>query len=72
MLAGPVIDIAGSYFPGWIPSAVFGVVAAVALYALLVKLGMARWIPLPGLFYLMAGASAAMLFWLLLFTDALG
>jgi hypothetical protein len=69
MQVGPVIDIAGSYFPGWIPSALFGVVAGVVLYALLVKLGIARWIPLPGLFYLMAGASSAMSFWLLLFTD---
>ncbi|WP_295543836.1 YtcA family lipoprotein [uncultured Thiohalocapsa sp.] len=70
MLFGPVIDIAGSYFPGWIPSVLFGVVAGVALYAVLVGVGIARWIPLPGLFYLMTGASSAMVFWLLLFSGA--
>jgi hypothetical protein len=70
MQIGPVIDIAGSYFPAWIPSVLVGLIAGILLYSVLVKLDLAQWIPWPGLFYLMFGALSAMLLWLLLFSQS--
>lgn len=68
MHPGPIIDIAGSYFPPWIPSLIVGVFAGVLCYALLVKLNLARWISMPGLFYLLFGLLAGITFWLLVFS----
>lgn len=67
---GPIVVFAGSYFPAWIPSVMLGMVLAGLVYALLVGVDLARSIPLPGVFYLLLSALAAMGLWQFLFARA--
>lgn len=64
MNIGPVVAIAGSYFPAWIPCALTGLVAALLLYGLFLAIGFNRWVPLSGLFYSLFGLLTAMSVWL--------
>lgn len=70
METAPIVVFAGSYFPAWIPSVMLGMVVAAVAYGLLVWLDVARSIPLPGLFYLLLSALAAMGLWQFLFARA--
>ncbi|WP_295430825.1 YtcA family lipoprotein [uncultured Thiodictyon sp.] len=70
METAPIVVFAGSYFPAWIPSVMLGMVLAGLVYALLVWADVARSIPLPGVFYLLLSALAAMGLWQLLFARA--
>ena len=67
MDTAPIIVFAGSYFPAWIPSVLLGIVAAALAYAILLRVGLARSIPLPGFFYMLLSTLAAMTLWLFLF-----
>lgn len=68
----PVVVIAGSYFPAWILSLLLGVAVGVLAYGVLLRLGLTHSIPLPGLFYTLVAALAAMAVWRLLFSWASG
>jgi hypothetical protein len=68
---GPIVVFAGSYFPAWIPSVLLGMVVAAVTYGLLLKLGLAQSIPLPGLFYALLSGLAAMSLWAFLFSRTL-
>lgn len=70
MDTAPIVVFAGSFFPAWIPSLLLGMVVAALVYGLLVWVDLARWIPLPGLFYLLLTALAAMTLWQLVFARA--
>jgi hypothetical protein len=67
MTTAPIIVVAGSFFPAWIPSLLLGMVVAAVAYALLLRIGLARSIPFPGLFYTLLSALAAMGLWYFLF-----
>ncbi len=68
---GPIVVFAGSYFPAWIPSVLLGIVVAAVTYGLLLKVGLAQSIPLPGLFYTLLSSLAAMGLWAFLFSRSL-
>ena len=68
---GPIVVFAGSYFPAWIPSLLLGMVVAAVAYGLLLKVGLAQSIPLPGLFYTLLSSLAAMSLWAFLFSRTL-
>ncbi|CRI67523.1 hypothetical protein THIOKS1640018 [Thiocapsa sp. KS1] len=68
---GPIVVFAGSYFPAWIPSILLGIVVAAITYGLLLKVGLAQSIPLPGLFYTLLSGLAAMGLWAFLFSRTL-
>jgi len=70
MDTAPIVVFAGSYFPAWIPSLLLGMVVAALFYGLLVRVDLARSIPLPGLFYLLLSALAAMGLWHTVFARA--
>lgn len=67
MNSAPIIVVAGSLFPAWIPSLLLGMVVAAVAYGLLLRVGLAHSIPLPGLFYTLLSALAAMGLWYFLF-----
>lgn len=63
----PVFNVLGSYFPGWIAAIALGIVVAVVVRAVLVRLRWEERIAALPLFYLSLATAAACAFWLLTF-----
>ena len=65
LLAGcePVIDVAGVYFPGWLVSAVVGVVAAYGIVLVVGRSSKARTLADSGFFFLSLVVGIALAVW---------
>lgn len=63
----PTVDVMGVYFPGWLVSAVSGVIAAYATVLLLGRRPAARGLADSGLFFLALAIATALTVWWVFF-----
>ena len=63
----PSFNVLGSFFPGWILAVFLGIVCALLLHVLLVRLDLQRWFAALPLLYLSVTVLTASLIWLVAF-----
>ena len=63
--SAPSRNILGSYFPSWMICALIGLVATVAVHAILAKTGVDAVLPMPIVVYLAIATAISLAVWLL-------
>ena len=63
----PAQDILGSFFPAWMLCAALGIAAAIVLRLALGAVGLAAFVPLPALTFIVLAIAMTLLIWLLRF-----
>jgi protein AaeX len=63
----PSINLLGSFFPGWMLCIILGVIGALLLRQVFIKINIDAHLPLPGFVYFCLWVSITLLSWLLFF-----
>jgi hypothetical protein len=63
----PAQNIMGSFFPAWMLCAFLGIIAAVVLRLCLGAVGLAAFVPLPAVTFVIVAAAVTLLVWLIRF-----